>query len=89
MKMENHKHYYAAHNYYGTQFAYDNLWSVYAFDSRMERDNWLDDNEYDREGKRVSESVSAKNARRINSAVRLGAHVVPSYYNNYAEVKHL
>lgn len=61
----NHKHFYAAHSYMGIEYTYDSpCWSLYAFDSKKERDEWMRENKY-ANGNIVAEEVSIKTARKI------------------------
>ena len=55
-----HRHYYAASSYMGINYTYDSpCWSLQAFDSKIERDNWVDEDTQHRE------SVDQKTARKI------------------------
>lgn len=36
------KHYYAARHTHDRMFAYPDGWTVYVFDNRQDRDNWVD-----------------------------------------------
>jgi hypothetical protein len=65
MKLQGSRHYYAGHNCYGVNNSYDgDGWSAYAFDTRAERDQWLEENEY-WDGRQVAEAITAKDAYKI------------------------
>ena len=65
IKLHGDKHFYAGHNSYGVDNSYDgDGWSAYAFDTRAERDQWLEENEY-WGGRQVAEAITARDAYRI------------------------
>lgn len=60
-------HYYAFYNYYGnntTDTAGNRIGTLYIFDTKRERDEWNDDEDY-RDGNLHREAISAKEARRM------------------------
>lgn len=60
-------HYYAFYNYYGnntTDTAGNRIGTLYVFDTKRERDEWNDDEDY-RDGNLHREAISAKEARRM------------------------
>lgn len=60
------RHYYAARCYYGVECSYDgDGWSAYVFDTKKARDEWVEEYEYNQDGKRVVEAVSQKIAFKI------------------------
>ena len=60
------KHYYAGHSYMGTNFTYDSpCWVAYRFDSKQERDKFVNANEYNEQGNRVTEAITQKIAYAI------------------------
>ena len=60
------KHYYAGHSYMGTNFTYDSpCWVAYRFDSKAERDKFVNENEYNEQGNKVKEAISRKIAFKI------------------------
>jgi len=59
------KNFYAGKSFIGLNFTYDSAcWEVYMFDSKKERDNWLEENEYCN-GSLVAEAISQKIAYKI------------------------
>ena len=59
------RHYYAGHSYMGVNFTFDSpCWTAYAFDTKSERDQYVEDNEY-RDGNRVTEIIDRKIAYKI------------------------
>ena len=59
------KHYYAGYSYMGVNMTYDSpCWTLYAFDSKEERNEWISENEYDN-GNIKAESVTRREAERI------------------------
>lgn len=61
------KKYYAEHCLYGVNTSYDSFnrqaYSFFVFDSKKERDKWVDKNAYDPYGKRVAAPTKLKNVR--------------------------
>lgn len=60
-------HYYAFYNHYGnntTDTAGNRIGTLYVFDTKRERDEWNDDEDY-RDGNLHREAISAKEARRM------------------------
>jgi hypothetical protein len=59
------KKYYAAHSYMGTDYTFNSpCWVAYQFNSKADRDAWLEGNEY-KDGKRVAQSVTRKSVEQI------------------------
>jgi hypothetical protein len=49
----------------GTNYVYEaDCWQAYAFDSKKERDEWIEKNEY-RDGNRVAEIIDRRTAYKI------------------------
>lgn len=64
-KMTN-KHYYAGHSYMGIKYTYDSpCWTAYTFDSKKERDQFVENGEYNDQGNRVAEVIDRKTAYKI------------------------
>jgi len=64
-KLQGNKHFYAGHNSYGVNISYNSLgWSAYAFDTKAERDEWVNSNEF-LDGKCVAETIDSKMAYKI------------------------
>lgn len=84
------KHYYAAHSYMGLGYTYDSpCWRVYVFDSKAERDAWVDENEYNN-GNYVAEAVNYRTACKIAPDLRDKAHYdIHSYNRMPSRVTHL
>lgn len=65
--MKNKRKYYAEHCLYGVNISYDSFnrqaYSFFAFDSKKERDAWVDNNAYDLTGKLVAAPTKLKNVR--------------------------
>lgn len=65
--MKNKRKYYAEHCLYGVNTSYDSFnrqaYSFFAFDSKKERDAWVDNNAYDLTGKLVAAPTKLKNVR--------------------------
>lgn len=80
----NHRHFYAAHSYMGINYTYDSpCWSLYAFDSAGERDDWLKENKYSN-GNLVAEAVDISTARKICPWLRkCNPHDNPTGYYTY------
>ena len=61
------KKYYAEHCLYGVNTSYDSFnrqaYSFFAFDSKKERDAWVDNHAYDLAGKLVAAPTKLKNVR--------------------------
>lgn len=61
------KKYYAEHCLYGVNTSYDSFnrcaYSFFVFDSKKERDEWVDKNAYDPYGKLVAAPTKLKNVR--------------------------
>lgn len=61
------KKYYAEHCLYGVNISYDSFnrhaYSFFVFDSKKERDDWVDKNAYDPYGKLVAAPTKLKNVR--------------------------
>jgi hypothetical protein len=71
MEIKNKCHYYAAHSYMGLNYTYDSpCWVIYAFDTKSDRDNWVNNHTYNDNGNLVAESVSADVARKIAPDLR-------------------
>ena len=92
--MSKHKHFYAAHSYMGVNFTYDSpCWSLYAFDSAKERDEWVSDHKYNDQGSIVAEAVTSTTARKISTWLnKCTPHDNQTGYytfNNGREVTHL
>jgi len=65
IKLQGKVHFYGGYNSYGVDNSYDGYgWSAYAFDTRAERDQWLDENGY-WDGRQVAEPITAKDAYKI------------------------
>ena len=65
-KLQGNKHFYAGHNSYGVNISYSSMgWSAYAFDTKAERDEWVNDNSYFGFGRRVAEPIDSKTAYKI------------------------
>jgi len=59
------RQFYAAYNSYGTNFTYESDgWSVHVFDSKANRDAWVDADEYPN-GNPTRETVDLKTAKKI------------------------
>jgi hypothetical protein len=66
----NHKHYYAAQCFMSVNYTYDSpCWTLYAFDCKQDRDEWLYENKY-RDGNIIAEAVDYKTARKIAPELR-------------------
>lgn len=67
MAKQSKRHYYAGHSYMGINYTYDcDCWKAYRFDSKKERDEWVEKHEYSQStGNYVAEAVSRKVAMRI------------------------
>jgi hypothetical protein len=77
------KYYYAGHSYMGTNYTYDcQCWTAYAFESKKERDEWMDENEY-KNGNRVAEVIDRKTAYKIAGIKKY--YVANIGYNNQLE----
>lgn len=65
--MKNKRKYYAKHCLYGINTSYDSFnrqaYSFFAFDSKKERDAWVDNHAYDLVGKLVAAPTKLKNVR--------------------------
>lgn len=65
--MKNKRKYYAEHCSYGINTSYDSFnrqaYSFFAFDSKKDRDAWVDNNAYDLAGKLVAAPTKLKNVR--------------------------
>lgn len=63
--MKNKRKYYAEHCLYGINTSYDSFnrqaYSFFAFDSKKERDAWVDNHAYDLTGKLVAAATTLKN----------------------------
>jgi hypothetical protein len=60
------KHYYAGDSYMGVNMSYDSpCWVAYAFGTRAERDQWLEDNKYNDQGNITAEPISRRIAYKI------------------------
>ena len=82
-----HKHYYAASSSMGLNYTWDSpCWSLFAFDSKKERDEFADDSE-------THQSVSLADARKISPWLNThGPHEdQQGYYTNNTgrEVRHI
>lgn len=65
-------HYYAFYNHYGnntTDTDGNRIGTLYVFDTKRERDEWNDDEDY-RDGNLHREAISSKEARRMLSTRR-------------------
>jgi len=72
---------YAAWSPYGVGATHDYGWVAYAFTSRAERADWLDDNRLDRDGKPVAEPVTRRVAYRIAGITTVYVPMVdPTYH---------
>jgi hypothetical protein len=59
------KHWYAAANNFGINYAYDSKgWEVFVFESKADRDRWVDEDEYPN-GNPTREAISRDTARKI------------------------
>jgi len=82
--------YYAGSNSYGVDFSYDSGWTVFVFDSKQERDNFVAD-AYNEQGNQTHEIMSRHTSRKISgSDVKetlcndgIGSYLEPNnkYYN--------
>lgn len=65
--MKNKRKYYAEHCLYGVNTSYDSFnrqaYLFFAFDSKKERDAWVDNHAYDLAGKLVAAPTKLKNVR--------------------------
>lgn len=65
--MKNKRKYYAEHCLYGINTSYDSFnrqaYSFFAFDSKKERDAWVDNHAYDFAGKLVAAPTKLTNVR--------------------------
>lgn len=65
--MKNKRKYYAEHCLYGVNTSYDSFnrqaYSFFAFDSKKERDAWVDNNAYDPTGKLVAAPTKLKKCK--------------------------
>jgi hypothetical protein len=65
IKLQGNKQYYAGLYSYGSNYSYHGGgWTAYAFDTRAERDQWLEENGY-WDGKQVAEAITARDAYKI------------------------
>lgn len=83
-----HKHYYAGSSYMGINYTYDSpCWSLFAFDNKNERDEWVNEDDQHRE------SVDLKTARKISPWLHdHNPHENQNgyySYNSYREVLHV
>ena len=93
--MTSNMHYYAAHSYMGLNYTYDSpCWSLYVFDSKKERDDWVNENEYSQDtGNYVAMAVDKKTAIKLCPWLRTNSPDDPQNgyynYNSGREVIHL
>lgn len=75
------RHYYAGYSYMGINFTYDSpCWESFAFDSKKERDNWVNENRYNDQGNIVAEAITRRVAFKI--AGLNSKYIIPGIDNN-------
>lgn len=60
------KHYYAGYSYMGINYTYDSpCWTAKVFFNKKDRDQWVEENEYNDQGNLVMEAIPSKIAYKI------------------------
>lgn len=62
--MKNTRKFYVGFNSFGTEYEFDYHWTVYAFDSKREREEWLYKNDT-KDGKEVAMAITSKEMKKI------------------------
>ena len=82
------RNYYAGLNGYGIGITFtSNGWTAYRFDSKTERDAWVEAHQLSREGNIITQAITYKDALAITGATKAYPMVDDQQYSNESAVR--